>query len=381
MNAPIHPRPQAPSPMETPSRRGRFRSRAGGALVALLVLLLWLPPGLPGLLDRIYYRGPVSAHFDGERFFNPEGEFGIAGAPRPSPGKFLKYAMDGRRAVWPENIPVTPVRPSPRIGGTDMVATWVGHSTVLVQTNGLNILTDPIWSQRASPFSFAGPKRARQPGIRFEDLPKIDLVLVSHNHYDHMDLPTLKRLWERDRPLIVTSLGNDTILRGTGITSVARDWGESVPVKPGVEVIIERVHHWDSRWMTDRNRALWSGFTVTLPGGNLFFTGDTGWGDGSWVADAARRGKPRLALIAIGAFRPREVMSGSHIGPEEAVEVLKGLKAKSAIGVHWGTFQLSSEAINEPRDVLSATLAREGIAPARFQTPEPGREIEIPLAD
>src|SRR3546814_15568207 len=106
-----------------------------------------------------------------------------------------------------------------------MVATWVGHSTVLVQTAGLNILTDPIWSERASPVSFIGPKRVREPGIRFEDLPKIDLVLVSHNHYDHMDLPTLKRLWERDRPLIVTSLGNDTLLRRAGIGAVARDWG------------------------------------------------------------------------------------------------------------------------------------------------------------
>src|SRR3546814_238299 len=192
-----------------------------------------------------------------------------------------------------------------------MVATWVGHSPVLVQTAGLNILTDPIWSERASPVSFIGPKRVREPGIRFEDLPKIDLVLVSHNHYDHMDLPTLKRLWERDRPLIVTSLGNDTLLRRAGIGAVARDWGGRVPVKPGVSVIVDRVHHWDSRWMTDRNRALWSGFTVVLPGGNLFFTGDTGWGDGSWVSDAARPGKPRLALIAIGAFRPRAVMSGN----------------------------------------------------------------------
>src|SRR3546814_10478180 len=105
-----------------------------------------------------------------------------------------------------------------------------------------------------------------------------------------MDMPTLKRLWERDRPLIVTGLGNDTLLARNGIPSVVRDWGGRVPVKPGVEVIVERVHHWGSRWMSDRNRALWSGFTVTLPGGNLFFTGDTGWGDGSWVTEAAQRG-------------------------------------------------------------------------------------------
>lgn len=379
MDTETNPRPI--SGLASPHRSG-WRAWLARIAVILLVAILWLLPGMPGLLDQVYYRGPVSDHFDGQRFFNPEGEFGLAAnLTRPSPGRFLKYALNGNRAVWPENVPVTPTHPAPRVAGIDMVATWVGHSTVLVQTAGLNILTDPIWSERASPIAFMGPKRARQPGVRFEDLPKIDLILVSHNHYDHMDLPTLKRLWQRDRPMIVTGLGNDILLRRAGIASIAGDWGDRVPVKPGIEVIIDRVHHWDSRWMSDRNRALWSGFTVTLPGGNLFFTGDTGWGDGDWVKDAARHGNPRLALIAIGAFRPREVMSGSHISPEEAVEVFKGLGAKSAIGVHWGTFQLSSEAINEPRKVLEATLKHQGIAAQRFQAPEPGRSMDVPLAN
>lgn len=350
----------------------------GGTLVGLLALLLWLVPALPGFLDDVYYRGPVTDHFDGERFFNPDGEFGTGGSRRPGLGRFLKFAMGQDRAVWPEQIAVIPARPAPRIAGKRMVATWVGHASALVQTDGLNILTDPIWSDRASPFSFTGPKRVRAPGVRFEDLPKIDVILLSHNHYDHMDVATLKRLWTRDRPLIVTSLGNDMILRRAGIPSVARDWNGRVPVKPGVEVIVDRVHHWDSRWMSDRNRALWSGFTVVLPGGNLFFTGDTGWGNGSWVTDAARRGPPRLALIAIGAFRPRELMSGNHIGPVEALEVFKDLGAREAIGVHWGTFQLSSEAVNEPRDVLREEMRRRGMDTARFQTPEPGVAVDIP---
>ncbi len=346
--------------------------------MVLLLALLWAPPALPGFLDSIYYHGPVSGHFDGARFYNPDGEYGTGGSKRPSLGRFARFMTGREQTAWPENVPVTPTRPLTRIDGPQMVATWVGHSTVLIQTAGLNILTDPIWSERASPFDFMGPKRVRQPGVRLDDLPRIDLILLSHNHYDHMDLPTLKRLWDRDKPLIVTSLGNDTLLRRAGIPSVARDWGGRVQVKPDVNVIVERVHHWDSRWMSDRNRALWCGFTVTLPGGNLFFTGDTGWGDGSWIREAAAHGRPRLALIAIGAFRPREIMSGNHISPEEAVDVFKGLGAQNAVAVHWGTFQLSNEGVDEPRGVLNATLQHDGIAAGRFQAPEPGQSINIP---
>lgn len=363
-----------------PVKARRWRTRLGGALVGLLVLLLWLIPALPGLLDDVYYRGPVSNHFDGERFHNPEGEFGTGGSQRPGIGRLLRFMSGRERAVWPETVAVKPTIPAPRIAGQRMVSTWIGHATVLVQTEGLNILTDPIWADRASPFSFIGPKRVRAPGVRFEDLPKIDLILLSHNHYDHMDIATLKRLWARDRPLIVTGLGNDTLLRRAGIASVAKDWGERVPVKPGIAVIVDRVHHWDSRWMSDRNRALWSGFTVTLPGGNLFFTGDTGWGDGGWVTEAARQGQPRLALIAIGAFRPRELMSGNHIGPDEAVDVFRGLGAKNALAIHWGTFQLSNEGVDEPREVLEQRLKHDGIPLARFQAPEPGQSIDVPAA-
>jgi L-ascorbate metabolism protein UlaG (beta-lactamase superfamily) len=228
----------------------------------------------------------------------------------------------------------------------------------------------------------------RDPGIAFDKLPHIDVVLVSHNHWDHLDLPTLKRLWERDRPLVVTSLGNDTILRDAGIPAQARDWGGRVLVRtfgrradgtaaPPIEVIIERVHHWGSRWIKDRNRALWSGFTVTLPGGNLFFAGDTGAGDGSWPIEAAKDGPYRLALIPIGAFEPRDIMGPSHIDPVEAVDVFKKLGAAHALAVHWGTFKLSSEGIDAPPNLLRATLARRGIAADRFRAMEVGENWDV----
>ncbi|MDQ8756064.1 MBL fold metallo-hydrolase [Sphingosinicella sp. LHD-64] len=348
----------------------------GTTLLSLAILLCFAPTLVPPFLDRIYYEGPASGHYDGARFFNPDPD-----APRPPrPGSvFTRMLRAEGRAEWPAQVPVTPTVPSRRIAGNDMRVTWIGHATVLVQTAGLNILTDPIWSERASPFSFAGPRRVRVPGVRFEDLPRIDLVLVSHNHYDHLDLATLRRLWARDRPLIVTSLGNDTILRRAGIDAQARDWGGRVAAG-SAEVIVERNHHWGSRWFTDRNRALWSAFTVRTPAGNIFFAGDTGWGDGAWVREAARRGPYRLAILPIGAYAPRDVMEANHLNPEEAMRVFVILDPVQAIGMHWGTFQLTWEPIDEPRQRLAVLSRVRGLAPGRFVTTEAGQAFSVPLA-
>lgn len=338
---------------------------------------------VPRFLDRIYYVGPRSDHFDGERFFNPSGEEETFRMPAGAGGRagfFWRYltGSDGRPA-WPKNVPVTPGKPEPRVEGDRLVATWVGHATMLLQTQGLNILTDPIWSERTGPLWF-GPRRVTEPGVRFEDLPRIDLVLISHNHYDHLDQPTLKRLWERDRPMIVTPLGNDALIRETGAEATALDWGQRVAIRPGVEVIVTRNHHWGSRWFTDRNRALWSSFVVKLPsGGNLFFAGDTGLGDGKWPAEAAAHGPIRLAMIPIGAFRfaPGQMESGSHIGPGNAVRVFDRLGAARAIPIHWGTYRLSFEARETPPAMLAALLRCTGGDPARFAPVAVGAPTEV----
>jgi L-ascorbate metabolism protein UlaG (beta-lactamase superfamily) len=222
-----------------------------------------------------------------------------------------------------------------------------------------------------------------EPGIRFEDLPPIDIVVVSHNHYDHMDLATLKRLWDRDHPLIVTSLGNDAILRSAGIEATAADWGERVPAGPQAAVVVTRNHHWGSRWMTDRSRALWSSFVVKLPGGNFFFAGDTGLGDGKWPAEAAALGPIRLAAIPIGAFRfeSGQMAAGSHIGPEGAIRVWDGLGRPRAIPIHWGTFRLSWEGYWTPPRLLDAMLRCAGEDPARFAGVGIGVPVPIPALD
>lgn len=258
-----------------------------------------------------------------------------------------------------------------------MVATWVGHATVLIQTQGINILTDPIWSDIAGPFNLAGPRRVAEPGIAFDDLPPIDLIVVSHNHYDHMDVPTVRRLWERDRPLIVTSLGNDSVL---GVPARAVDWGTRVEVRPGIDVVVTRNHHWGSRWGKDRNRALWSSFTITTPGGNIFFAGDTGAGDMRWPAEAATLGPVRFAILPIGAFRfqPGQMRTASHIGPEEAVQVYTALGASYGLPMHWGTFRLSFEGYDTPPKLLDIFTRCAGVEAGRFVQQPVGRAIEVP---
>ncbi|WP_225421500.1 MBL fold metallo-hydrolase [Sphingomonas parva] len=356
-----------------------FLRWAGTVLLFTMVAICLAPSVAMPFLDRIYYEGPASDHFDGARFFNP----GVKAAShgRGGPATYLNRWIKGdQRAAWPEHVPVSPSKPPVRVDGQRMLVTWVGHATVLVQTQGLNILTDPVWSERASPFSFAGPKRVRAPGVRMADLPKIDLVLISHNHYDHLDLATLKQLWARDRPKIVTGLGNDTILRTEGIEAIAADWGEEVPIGPAAGVRILRNHHWSSRWGVDRNRALWSAFSVRLPGGSIFFAGDTGMSDGRWVDEAATRGPYRLAILPIGAYAPRDFMKNHHVDPDEAAAIFARLGAKHALGIHWGTFQLTFEAIDEPRQRLEALKRTARGRMDGFVTSEAGQSFEVPAA-
>lgn len=373
-----------------------------GATVLFLIVALCLAITIvPPFLDRIYYQGPESSHFDGAHFFNPDGEITFSAPPGGNRRGFIARWILGQddRPEWPDAVAVHPGRPDPFAAPRGMRATWVGHATVLVQAAGINILTDPIWSDYASPLPPIGPKRVAQPGIKFDDLPKIDLIVVSHNHYDHMDIPTLKKLWTRDRPKIVTSLGNDSILKANGIPATALDWGQSVsgaelaglgrePVIqcedyrhcPDYRVHVTRNHHWGSRWGTDRNRALWSSFVIETRAGNIFFAGDTGAGDLQWANDAARIGPIRLAIIPIGAFRfwPGQMQSDSHIGPHQAVEVFRRLRASTAIPIHWGTFRLSYEKWDTPPRMLDLILQCQGIARTHFSPMRFGQQIMVP---
>jgi L-ascorbate metabolism protein UlaG (beta-lactamase superfamily) len=324
-----------------------------------------------------YYSGPVSDHFDGRVFFNP------GGTPPRGFADFLRWQFGGGRARWPDAYPspFPPARPEERVGGTGLRITFVGHATFLIQTAGLNILTDPLWSERASPFGFAGPRRVNPPGIAFSDLPPIDLVLITHNHYDHLDLVTLARLAEQHRPRMIAPLGNDTIVR-EAVPSAdigGYDWGEAVPVSAGVALHVEPVHHWSARGMSDRRMALWAGFVIATPSGSIYHVGDTGFHHGTnYRAAAERHGGFRLALLPIGAYEPRWFMAPQHQDPDEAVAGMKLCRAAFAAGHHWGTLQLTNEPIEEPRDRLMTALEREGIPRHRFRAVLPGEVWDVP---
>jgi L-ascorbate metabolism protein UlaG (beta-lactamase superfamily) len=318
-----------------------------------------------------YYRGPLSDHFDGQRFYNPGGERSRSFVD------FLQWQITKRAVPWPEVYP-SPFQDTPpaRVRGPDLRISFVGHATFLIQIAGHNILTDPIWSERASPVPFAGPRRYNRPGIAFDHLPRIDTVLISHNHYDHLDLPTIVRLWNRDRPRIAAPLGNDTVIRShdASIAVTALDWGDRMTLAPGVQAFVEPAYHWSARATNDRNHALWASFVVRGGGRSVYFAGDTGFGRGRHFHSIASR-HPRLdvALLPIGAYEPRWFMAPHHMNPQDAVRALSILKAGSALGFHWGTFRLTDEGIDQPPHDLAAALRAKGVPAERFIAMRPGQ--------
>ncbi|PYO99154.1 MAG: hydrolase [Gemmatimonadetes bacterium] len=279
------------------------------------------------------------------------------------------------RRPWPSRIPVEPRRP-PRVGPGDVVVTFVGHATFLIQVASTNLLIDPVYSARASPVSFAGPRRVRAPGVRFEDLPAISLVLVSHNHYDHCDLGTLRALHRRFRPRLVAPIGNGRLLRSAGIGPVEEiDWWQSASAAP-LSVTLTPAQHFSARNMFDRNRALWGGFLIEAGGRRILFAGDSGYGP-HFREIAARLGPIDLALLPIGAYEPRWFMKDIHMNPAEAVQAHRDLGARHSIAMHFGTFQLTPEGIDEPVRELATALRERGVAAERFRTVDVGESVSL----
>ncbi|HEY6447023.1 MAG TPA: MBL fold metallo-hydrolase [Acidobacteriaceae bacterium] len=309
-------------------------------------------------------------HFRDGRFFNP-------GVRDHGFRELLRWITTRKIGPWRKWIDSVPgPRPPAAVEGEALRATLVNHSTVLLQTDGYNILTDPVWSRRASPVAFAGPERHRDPGIRFDDLPAIHGLLISHNHYDHFDVPTLRRIAARHRPAVFCPLRLEQPLRRLGFGDVRElDWWQSDSFGR-TRVHCVPAQHFSARGPFDRNRTLWCGWVVEKPGGSIYYAGDTGFG-GVFAAIRERFPAVRLALLPIGAYEPEWFMGPVHMTPEQAVEAWGTLGACEAMAIHFGTFALADDGEREPADRLLEALRGHPEA-HRFWIPGEGEGRAIP---
>jgi L-ascorbate metabolism protein UlaG (beta-lactamase superfamily) len=286
-------------------------------------------------------------HFDGTRFYNPD-------APQARGVlDLLRWKLTSRPERSPRLVSdVQPSKPPRRVEGSDLRITLVNHSTVLLQQRGINILTDPVWSERVSPVTWAGPRRRRRPGVAWEDLPPIDAVLLSHNHYDHLDMVTLRKLAARGGSSFVVPAQLARLLRSNNIEPVQElDWGDSAPL-PGVNIHCVPALHFSSRGILDKNRTLWCGYMIECQGRLVYFAADTGFGP-HFAQIRERFGPLRLALLPIGAYEPRWFMSPIHMNPDEAVKAHQILAAETSIAIHHGTFQLADDGLDTPKTRLA----------------------------
>ncbi len=359
-------------------------------------------------------RLPVTDHCDGTRFFTP------GAPPLPHLGKVLRWRLTRRVPYWtpvsitPRATPAAPPADSPAV-----TATWVNHSTFLLQFAGLTLLTDPVFSQRIGLFGKIGPRRVHAPGLALGSLPRIDAILLSHDHYDHCDLPTLRRLALAHDPLVIAPLNFRPLLHRAKLTRIVElDWWQTHTLSPSpastlpplrtsaipapaslsplpssdstlfpsapssvssdsVTITFTPAQHWSNRLTGPRCGRLWGGFMIHTPARRLFFAGDTGYHPTIFHDIATRLGPPDLALIPIGAYEPRWFMSDQHINPDEAVQIHRDLRSRLSLGMHWGTFQLTDEPRLAPPADLRKALSATGLPEDLFQVMEPGQSLTV----
>ena len=313
----------------------------------------------------------ASDHWDGQHFHN------VHDRTVKTLRDVWRWRRESRAVPWPRRIADPPQPPPPRLPAGRIGATFIGHASFLVQLGGRCVLVDPVWSERASPLAFAGPKRVRAPGQALEALPGCDLLLVSHNHYDHLDLPTLRQVRRRWSPPAVTGLDNARHLAKAGIRGAAElDWWQSTELA-GLRVTYVPAQHFSARTPFDRNRSLWGGFVIESEGATVYFAGDSGWCP-HFAEIAARFPRIDLALIPIGAYEPRSFMRTQHMDPGEAVRAHQALGARRSLGMHFGTFaRLTDEAIEGPEAWLAEARAAAGLPAEAFATLPFGGSLDL----
>lgn len=287
-----------------------------------------------------YYQGPSSDHFNGYTFFNPDQSQPIT---RIQVLKQLyypwKYPWQSKKIYHYSSVHQIPTK--------GIKVTFINHATFLIQSKELNFLTDPVWSYRVSPFSWIGPHRVREPGIPFNKLPPIHVILISHNHYDHLDIETLKKLNATFHPLFIVPLGNKVFLNAHHINNVIElDWWQHIKVKHAIITFLPAIH-WSTRWIIDINRTLWGSYGIEVDNKKIYFAGDSAYNH-LYKNIRIKWGTPDLALLPIGSYAPRSWLQSVHMDPTEAVAADLDLHSRYCIAMHYGTFQLSSESIQQP---------------------------------
>jgi len=313
------------------------------------------------LLAAPKYQGPITDHFDGKNFIN------YGGVKAKGFENIFKYFIKRKPTKWviPKDV-VTKATVTNKVIDPNFRVTFINHATILIQLKGVNIITDPVYSRAAGLFGMIGPLRKLPPGIELEDLPPIDFVFISHNHYDHLDIGAIKKIAKQHHPKFITTLGNDLLLKKYTSKLQAIDWWQSIELTNEIELICTPGQHFSSRGLTDRDANLWGGFVLKTKTGNIYWAGDSGYGN--FFKDIGKKYGPfRFACIPIGAYKPRWFMSPIHISPEEAVQVHLDIKSQQSMAFHWGTFNLSDEGWDEPGRDLNTEMGKRNLQLTDFQ--------------
>jgi L-ascorbate metabolism protein UlaG (beta-lactamase superfamily) len=342
-----------------------------GVMITLVVLMFIGFLIIAHYPDNIFYQGPITGHFNGKEFYNP--------LPYVKRTRLdtLEWMLTRERKQWPSHIDNSPHPVMQNVANAGALrVTFINHSSVLLQTKSLNFLFDPIWSYRASPFQWIGPARVRKPGIAFSELPKIDVVMISHNHYDHLDIATLQALNTKFHPLFIVPLGNKKLLEDSGISNVVElDWWQKKRVANAVITLLP-AQHWSARWLNDEFRALWGSYGIEVEKQKIYFAGDTAY-ENHFINIRKKWGTPKLAFLPIGAYEPEWFMRRNHMNPDEALKATEDLHATYSIGIHFGTFQLSDEAIDKPVADLNTAVDSYNLKNNKFFLLKEGESKEL----
>jgi L-ascorbate metabolism protein UlaG (beta-lactamase superfamily) len=334
-------------------------------IICLLAILIIL---MVGGCQSIGYQGPVSDHFDGKRFHFP----GESAKPQSLAYNAYIFWKAISQNPWPKLLENP--KPSPKTNHFPQVR-FINHETILIQSGETTILTDPIYSYRSSPLPIIGPARHRLPGMHFNELPKIDIVLISHNHYDHLDIPTLKRLEYQYHPLFIVPLGNKHLLKAHKIQNVVEmDWWQRIS-HHRTQITMLPAQHSSQRFVFDSNRTLWASYGIDFPGHKYFFAGDTAY-NVHFKEIKRRWGKPDLAMLPIGSYEPRKLLRHEHLTPDDAMLAHRDLGAKRSFATHWLTFQLSNVYPDEVLQAFELALKKHHIPRQEFVLLQNGQTMQ-----